>query len=71
MDTAYQKFFKEHTGFPKFKGKKNHNYSYTTNFTNNNIEVDSENNKIKLPKLKWIKAKVHREFKSRIIRVRI
>jgi len=66
LDTAYQKFFKEHTGFPKFKSKKSHNYSYTTNFTNSNIEVDSENNKIKLPKLKWIKAKVHREFKGEI-----
>ncbi len=66
LDTGYQKFFKEHTGFPKFKSKKNHSYLYTTNFTNNNIEVNFENNKIKLPKLKWIKAKAHREFKGEI-----
>lgn len=67
LDNAYQKFFTEHTGFPKFKSKKNHYYSYTTNFTNNNIKVDFDNNRIQLPKLKWIKAKLHREFQGRIL----
>lgn len=62
MNSAYQKFFKEHAGYPKFKSKKNNRKSYSTNSTNNNIEVDFDNNKIKLPKLKWIKAKVHRQF---------
>lgn len=66
MDNAYQKFFNEHTGFPKFKSKKNHKKSYTTNFTNGNIEVSFEDNKIKLPKLKWVKAKVHRKFVGQI-----
>ena len=66
MDSAYQKFFKEHTGYPKFKSKHNHYKSYTTNFTNNNIEVSFDNNKIKLPKLKWVKSKVHRKFVGKI-----
>lgn len=66
MDSAYQKFFKEHTGFPKFNSKRNNQKSYTTNFTNRNIEVDFDKNKIKLPKLKWVKAKVHREFVGQI-----
>ena len=66
MDSAYQNFFKKHSGFPKFKSKHNHKKSYTTNFTNNNIEVSFENSRIKLPKLKWVKAKVHREFVGRI-----
>lgn len=66
MDSAYQKFFKEHSGYPKFKSKHNHNKSYKTNFSNGNIEVSFKNNKIKLPKLKWIKAKVHREFVGKI-----
>lgn len=66
MDSAYQKFFKEHTGYPKFKSKHNHYKSYKTNFTNGNIEVSFENNKIKLPKLKWVKVKVHREFVGKI-----
>lgn len=62
MDSAYQKFFKEHAGYPKFKSKHDNRKSYTTNFTNGNISVDFENGKIKLPKLKEIKAKLHREF---------
>ncbi|AEB77208.1 IS200/IS605 family element RNA-guided endonuclease TnpB [Clostridium botulinum] len=66
LDSAYKKFFKEHSGFPKFKSKKIHNYSYTTNFTNNNIQADFMNNKIKLPKLKWIKCKLHRKFEGKI-----
>ena len=57
MDAAYQKFFKEHAGYPKFKSKHDNHKSYTTNFTNGNIEISFENNKIKLPKLKWVKAK--------------
>lgn len=61
MDSAYQKFFKEHAGYPKFKSKRDYKKSYSTNFSNNNIEVSFENAKIKLPKLKWIKAKIHRE----------
>lgn len=40
LDSAYKMFFKENSGFPTFKNKRNHNKSYTTNFTNNNIEVD-------------------------------
>ena len=64
MDSAYQKFFKEHTGFPKFKSKHDHNYSYTTNLTNNNIKVLFHDNLVKLPKLGKVKAKLHREFKA-------
>lgn len=66
MDSAYRKFFKEHTGYPKFKSKHDNHKSYTTNFTNGNIEVSFENNKIKLPKLKWIKAKISRTFDGKI-----
>ena len=72
LDSSYQNFYREikkgnkEQGFPKFKSKKSNRHSYKTNFTNNNIEVDFINNKIKLPKLKWIKAKVHREFNGQI-----
>ena len=73
LDSAYQNFFRrikkgsKELGFPKFKSKRNHNYSYKTNFTNNNIKVDFDNNKIQLPKLKWIKCKLHRKFKGKIL----
>lgn len=66
MDSAYQKFFKEHAGFPKFKSKRDNHHSYTTNFTNNNITVDFTCNGIKLPKLKWVKARLHREFVGKV-----
>ncbi len=66
MDSAYQKFFKEHSGYPKFRSKKDNNKSYSTNHTNGNITVDFEKNRIKLPKLKWIKAKAHRKFIGKI-----
>ena len=66
MDSAYQKFFKEHAGYPKFKSKRDNKKSYSTNSTNNNIEISFEKNRIKLPKLKWVKTKVHREFIGKI-----
>ena len=66
MDSAYQKFFKEHAGYPKFKSKHDNHKSYTTNFTNGNITVDFDRGRIKLPKLKEIKAKIHRNFAGQI-----
>ena len=57
MDAAYQKFFKEHAGYPKFKSKHDNHKSYTTNFTNCNIAVDFDGNRVKLPKLKNVKSK--------------
>ncbi len=66
MDSAYQKFFREHAGYPKFKSRHDSHKSYTTNFTNGNIAADFEKGKIKLPKLKTVKAKLHREFKGEI-----
>lgn len=66
MDSAYQKFFKEHAGYPKFKSKHDSHKSYTTNYTNGNISVDFTGNVIKLPKLKNVKAKLHRTFEGKI-----
>lgn len=66
MDNAYQRFFKEHKGYPKFKSKKESRKSYTTNFCNGNIAVSFEDSKIKLPKLKWIKARGLRKFEGTI-----
>ena len=66
MDAAYQNFFKKHAGYPKFKSKHDNHKSYTTNFTNGNIAVDFEENRVKLPKLKNVKAKLHRNFSGQI-----
>jgi putative transposase len=77
LDDAYRNFFREikkgnkNQGFPKFKSKKNHYYSYKTNCTDNgngnlNIKIDFENNLVQLPKLKWVKTKFHRKFKGKV-----
>ena len=59
MENGYQKFFKKQGGYPRFKNKHRAKRSYTTNFTNGNIAVEETH--IKLPKLKKIKASVHRK----------
>lgn len=55
LDSAYQKFFKEHSGYPKFKSKKTHRYSYKSKCTNGNIQYCDKH--IKLPKLGMVKTK--------------
>ena len=55
LDIAYQKFFKEHIGYPKFKSKKTHRFSYKSKCVNGNIQYC--NKYIKLPKLGMIKTK--------------
>lgn len=69
LDMAYQMFYKKHNGYPKFKTKKNtKTYKTNCNYSSSKpgIEVSFENSKIKLPKLKWVKAKIHREFEGKI-----
>lgn len=65
LDEAYKKFFKEHSGFPRFKSKKNHKKSYRTSCTNNNIEF--QDNYIKLPKLGWVKTRDKQIPQGRIL----
>ena len=61
LQTAYNNFFKRpEVGFPKFKSKKNHKYSYTTNNQGGNIYVSDRH--IKLPKIGLIRVKKHRNF---------
>lgn len=69
LDSAYQKFFKEYGGFPKFKSKKTHRFSYKTKSVNNNIQF--LNNHIKLPKLGWIKTRDKQVPQGRILNATI
>ena len=74
LDRAFKNFFKGKYGFPKFKSKKNPKNSYRTNkFTRKsgttNIEI--KDNKIKLPKLGWIKFRKSKEVKGEIINVTV
>ena len=60
LEKAYKNFFRDpKIGFPRFKSKHHSKNSYTTNVVNGNILVESK--KIRLPKLKWIAMKKHRE----------
>ena len=66
---AYNRFFKKQNNKPRFKSKKNPVQSYTTKYTNGNIAIDG--NKIKLPKLGWIRFAKSREVEGRIINATI
>lgn len=76
MDTAYSRFLSGKTGYPQYKSKHFSHKSYKTNCvyskgTVPTIEVCFNKNKIKLPKLKWVKAKISREFNGKIKSVTI
>ncbi|RNF40637.1 RNA-guided endonuclease TnpB family protein [Planococcus salinus] len=59
LQKAYTNFFSGRAKFPKFKSRKSAQ-TYTTNVVNGNIQlVDGS---IKLPKLKLVKLKQHREI---------
>ena len=63
LQKAYKSFFQSNFGFPKFKSKKKaYKQSYQTNNNNGNIAV--YNNKVKLPKIGWVKVKAHRKLKG-------
>jgi putative transposase len=74
LDRAFKNFFKGKYEFPKFKSKKNPKNSYRTNKFirkrgTTNIEI--KDNKIKLPKLGWIKFRKSKEVKGEIINVTV
>lgn len=65
LDSAYQKFFKEKKGYPKFKSKKNPVKSYTSKCNGSSIRI--VDNGIKLPKLGLVKFAKSREVEGKII----
>ena len=69
LDNAYKKFFKEHTGYPKFKTKRTHNFSYRTSITHENIQYLGKY--IKLPKLGKVKIRDKQILKGRILNATI
>ena len=66
MDDAYQRFFKLHSGYPKFRSKHDNRRSYTTCITGTNIKVLFEENQIQLPKLNLVRARLSRPFVGQI-----
>lgn len=74
LDNAYKNFFREVSkgnkqGFPKFKSKRNPKRSYESKCINNNIEI--KDNTIKLPKLKYVKAKITQTVEGKILNATI
>lgn len=55
LDRAYTNFFQKRAGYPKFKSKHNNFQSYRTVNQNNKIRIVG--NRIKLPKLGYVKIK--------------
>ena len=56
---GFDRFFKKQGDYPKQKNKHKAKTTYTTNFTNNIIEIGD--GYIKLPKLGKVKAKIHKK----------
>ncbi len=77
LETAYKNFFtdlkksksKKGVGFPKFKKKYGCKQSYKTNLTNANIQVIE--NRLKLPKLGWIKFHKSQDIGGKIVNVTV
>ena len=66
LDAAYQNFFNKRTGFPKFKSRKSFKDSYKTN-----CNLKFENNKIRIPKVGWIKTRGYKKISGRILSITI
>ena len=77
LETAYKNLFsdlkkakgKKGVGFPKFKKKHGCKQSYKTNFTNNNIQVIE--NRLKLPKLGWVRFHKSQDIIGHVVNVTI
>jgi len=61
LDSAFKRFFREKNGFPKFKSRKNPVQSFQVP---QHYKVDFDNNRVKLPKIGWIKTKLSRSFEG-------
>lgn len=66
LNKAYNNFWKnrKHFGKPRFKSKKTGHFSYSTN--NQKGSVRLEGNKVKLPKIGWVKLCLHRPLMENI-----
>ena len=68
VKVAYKNFYNG-SGFPKFRSKKNNYQSYTTNNQKGSVRI--EGSKIKLPKVGFVKIKLHQAVQGVIKSVTI
>lgn len=75
LANAFDRFFKKHSQFPKFKGKKNTVQSYRTNNGHNGTSIEfvdsGAKTKLKLPKLGLVAVTKSKEIKGRILNATI
>lgn len=63
LDSAYTKFFREKGGFPKFKSKHTHRFSYSLP---QGVKVNFETKKVYISKVGWVKTRIDRIFEGKI-----
>lgn len=68
MDSAFVKFFREKAGFPNFKAK---HYSRQSYKAINSVSVNLDNNKVRLPKIGWVKFFPNRKFDGKVCSVTV
>lgn len=68
LNTAFSNFFSGRARFPQFK-KRNHRQS--SYHAGSGINVDFDNNTIKIPKIGEIQAKIHRKMEGRLISITV
>lgn len=73
LDRAYKKFFTKHTGYPRFKSKKDRYKSYRTSYnaTSAGGNIRFLDKHIKLPKLGYVKTKGKQIPQGRILNATI
>lgn len=74
LDDAFKRFFKKQNDRPRFKSKKNPVQSYTSqcNYSKKGKPtIEIVENRIKLPKLGWVKFAKSREIEGRIVNVTV
>ena len=65
LNDAYKNFFRnKKNGFPRFKSKKRSKCSYSTNNQKGTLRIESS--KIRLPKIGFVKLKLHRQIEGEI-----
>lgn len=63
LEKSFTGFFRDKKGYPKFKSKRNESQSFSIP---QNTKVDFEKRIVSIPKIKNIKAKLHRSFVGKI-----
>lgn len=63
LDKAYNAFFKGYAKFPRFKSKKSNWHSFANP---QHTDIDFDSGRIKLPKIGFVKAKIHKDFAGKI-----